>query len=75
MDFISNYVAMPIVALATCLMIGWATKPGIIIDEVTQNNFKFPRKKLYLVMLKYICPIILALMLLQSFGILDLFLK
>ena len=75
MDFISNYVAMPVVALATCLMIGWVTKPGIIIDEVTLKKFKFPRKRLYLVMLKFICPVILALMILQSFGFLDLFLK
>ena len=75
MDFISNYVAMPVVALATCLMIGWVTKPGIIIDEVTLKKFKFPRKRLYLAMLKFICPVILALMILQSFGFLDLFLK
>lgn len=75
MDFISNYVAMPVVALATCLMIGWVTKPSIIIDEVTLKKFKFPRKRLYLVMLKFICPVILALMILQSFGFLDLFLK
>lgn len=75
MDFISNYVAMPVVALATCLMIGWVTKPGVIIDEVTLKKFKFPRKRLYLAMLKFICPVILALMILQSFGFLDLFLK
>lgn len=75
MDFISNYVAMPVVALATCLMIGWVTKPSIIIDEVTLKKFKFPRKRLYLVMLKFICPVILTLMILQSFGFLDLFLK
>jgi len=69
LDFISNYVAMPIVALATCILFGWVVKPKMIIKEVTLGKFKFPRLKLYLVMLKYICPLILFVMLLQAFNL------
>ena len=40
-----------------------------VIDEVTRNGEKFGRKKLYIVMVKFVAPILLALLLLQSFGI------
>ena len=33
-DFISNSVLMPIVALLTCVFVGWIVKPKTIIDEV-----------------------------------------
>ena len=58
-DFISNNVLMPIVAFATCILIGWVTSPDIIIDEVMIGESKFGRKGLYKVMIKYIAPICL----------------
>jgi len=69
MDYLSNNVMMPILAILTCILIGWIAKPEIIIDEVTRNGEKFGRKKLYIVMVKYIAPILLALLLLSAFGI------
>jgi NSS family neurotransmitter:Na+ symporter len=72
MDYISNYVLMPIVAIATCIMIGWVLGPKTIIDEVTLGGFKFNREKLYVVMVKFITPVMLLFLLLQSLG---LFLK
>jgi len=72
MDYISNYCLMPIVAIATCILIGWMVKPQAIIDEVTLNGHAFSRKGLYVVMLKYITPVMLLFLLLQSLGILNL---
>lgn len=69
-DYISNNIMMPLVALLTCLLIGWVVKPKTVIDEVTQGKFKFSRKVLYIVMIKVIAPAMLLLLLLQSFGIL-----
>ena len=46
-------------------------KPQVIIDEVTLGGYKFGRKRLYIVMVKFIAPVILAALLLQSFGILN----
>ena len=37
-DFISNSVLMPIVALLTCISIGFFIKPQTIIDEVEINR-------------------------------------
>ena len=69
MDYISNYVLMPIVAIATCILIGWVVKPKTIIEEVTHGGVKFGREKLYVVMVKFVTPVMLALLLLQSLGL------
>lgn len=71
-DYISNNIMMPLVALLTCLLIGWVVKPKTVIDEVTHGNHKFIRKILYIVMIKVIAPAMLLLLLLQSLGILKL---
>lgn len=72
MDYISNSCIMPCVALLTCILIGWILKPDIIFEEVEKDGVKMGRKKLYVVMLKYIAPVLLALILLQALGILKL---
>ena len=69
MDYLSNYVLMPVVAIATCLLIGWVVKPKTVIDEVTLGGFKFGRQKLYVVMVKFVTPVMLLFLLLQSFGL------
>ena len=69
MDYLSNNIMMPIVAICTCILIGWVVKPETVIDEVTKNGEKFGRKKLYIVMVKFVAPILLALLLLSAFGI------
>ena len=70
LDYISNYVLMPVVSIATCIFIGWIVKPKTIISEVTRNGEHFGREKLYVVMVKFITPVLLALLLLQALGIL-----
>lgn len=68
-DYISNYIMMPLVAFLTSILIGWIVKPQIIIDEVTQGKHKFGRKTLYIIMIKFVVPILLLLLLLQSVGL------
>ena len=69
LDYISNYILMPVVSIATCIFIGWVLKPKTIIDEVTFGGHKFGREKLYVVMIKFLTPILLTLLLLQALGI------
>ena len=70
LDYISNSILMPVVAIATCILVGWVVKPKTIIDEVTRNGEAFGRKGLYVVMVKYITPVMLAVLLAKSLGIL-----
>ena len=69
LDYLSNYLLMPIVAIATCILIGWVMKPATVIDEVTSSGCRFSRKGLYAVMVKYITPIMLLFLLLQAIGL------
>ncbi len=68
-DYISNNILMPIVAILTCILIGWVAKPKTIIDEVTKNGEKFRRKNLYIVMIKFLAPVLLFALLLQALGV------
>lgn len=37
MDYVSNNILMPIVAIGTCILVGWIVKPKTIIDEATKT--------------------------------------
>ena len=71
-DFISNNIMMPVVALLTCFFIGFVIKPQALIEEI-ETSGKFKRKKLFVVVIKYIAPICIILILLtsllQAFGL------
>lgn len=69
MDYFSNNIFMPVVAIGTCILIGWIVKPKIVIEEATKNGEKFGRKALYIPMIKFVAPILLAILLLGSLGI------
>lgn len=69
MDYISNYVLMPVVSILTCILIGWIVKPKYIVDEVEKGGVKFSRRGLYMVMVKYIAPIMLFVLFLKSLGL------
>lgn len=67
MDYLSNTVLMPILAFCTCILIGWILGPKYIIEEIESSSTKFGRKKLYIIMIKFVAPIMLLLLFAQSF--------
>ena len=70
MDYVSNNLLMPIVAIFTCVLVGWIVGPETVIGEVTKNGEKFRRRGLFIVMVKFIAPVMLLILLLKAFGIL-----
>ena len=70
LDYISNSIMLPIVALLTSILIGWICKPEYVTEEVEKGigNKKFTRKTLYIIMIKFVSPILLILILLQAFN-------
>jgi len=74
-DFVTNSVMMPVVALCTCIFVGYVVKPQAIIDEL-EISAPFKAKKLFSVMVKYIAPICIILILVSSvldaFGIMKI---
>ena len=71
MDYISNSVMMPFIALLSTILIGWIMTPDYVINEMERNGEKFRRKKLYRIMLRYIAPVLMFILFLQSTGILS----
>lgn len=68
-DFLSNNIMLPIVALFTCILIGWVTGTKYVEDEVEFNKYQFKSKKLYRVMIKFVCPVFMVIIFLSSvFG-------
>lgn len=64
-DFFSNSILMPIVALLTCWFIGYVIGPKTLTDEVELSG-KFSRKKMFVIMIRYIAPICILLILITS---------
>ncbi len=64
-DFISNNAIMPLVAMFTCILIGYVVKPEYIEEEIEING-KFKSKVLYRIMIKYIAPVFLLLIFVWS---------
>ena len=74
-DYISNSVMMPIVAIGSCILIGWVTGTKVLEDEITKNGDKFGRVKIFRVMIRYIAPVFLVVILvfysLAQFGLIS----
>ena len=69
LDYVSNNILMPVVAIGTCVLIGYAVKPKTVIEEVESSGCVFGRRKMFVVMIKVIAPILLTVLLLKSLGI------
>jgi NSS family neurotransmitter:Na+ symporter len=72
MDYISNNCLMPLIALGTCILVGWVIGPATIIDEVEKSGCRMGRKRLYIVMIRFVAPVLLLVLLLKSLGILQI---
>ena len=70
MDYVSNNLLMPIISLLATILIGWIVGPKWVADEMEYGGKKFRRKKLYYVMIRFVCPVMMLLLSLQSTGLL-----
>ena len=69
-DYISNSFLMPLIALLTCIFIGWVVKPTWIEEEMESTGDVFRRKKLYRFMIRFAAPVILLILFAQAIGVL-----
>ena len=65
-DFLTNSVMMPIAAIMICLLVSRAAGVKAVEAEVLHGEGTFRRKKIFCVMIKYICPIFAAIILISS---------
>ena len=71
MDYVSNSVLMPFISLLSTILTGWILKPKWIIDEMESTGQPMKRKRLYIIMVKYVTPVIMIILFLQSTGLLQ----
>lgn len=71
LDYLTNSLMLPIVALLTCVLVGWICKPHCVLDEVKigRKSDVIHREKLFVVMIKFVAPVLLFVILLQAFNV------
>ena len=65
-DFMTNSVMMPIAAIATCLLVSRVIGVEKIEEEVIQGGKPFKRKRVFNMMIRRLCPIFAAIILISS---------
>ena len=65
-DFVTNSVLMPIVAFLTCVFVGFILKPKVVTEEVESSTNSFKSKRMYVLLIKYVSPILILLILISS---------
>lgn len=70
-DFVTSQILLPLGGLLTCLFLGWYVPKRILKEEFTNHGMLRGRLfKLYILSIKYLCPISIAAIFLHQFGIL-----
>ena len=67
-DFLTNSVMMPIAAIAICLLVSKVIGVKRIEEEVLQGESSFRRKKVFYIMIQYLCPIFAVIILISSIA-------
>lgn len=65
-DFLTNSVMMPIAAMAICLLVVRVIGTDRIAEEVQKEGASFKRRKVFNFMIKFLCPVFIAIILLSS---------
>ena len=59
-------VLTPIVATLICVFVGWAARPGLVVDEVECCGERFRGKGVYVFMVRYFAPLLLLAILVSE---------
>ena len=75
MDYISNSFLMPLISLLTAIFVGWVIKPHWIEEEMCVGSKGFAKKKLYSFMVRFVVPVIMAVLFFQSTGLVNMVIR
>ena len=69
-DFITGQIMLPLGGFLTCLFVGWYLPKKLLRDEYTNVDTMRGRFfRVYLVAVKYICPLLILVVFLHQFGL------
>lgn len=67
MCMLTDNIFMPIGGIMMCIFIGWIWGPQHLVKEVEQNGVVFTLKKAWIVCIKYITPVLVAVVTITGF--------
>ena len=67
-DFLTNSVMMPIAAIAICLLVSRVAGVKAVEQEVCHGEERFRRKRVFNLMIRYLCPLFAAIILVSSIA-------
>ena len=65
-DFLTNSVMMPLSALAICILVTRHMTIERLTEEVTIDGHPFKRRKVFVFMIRYVCPVFVAIIFASS---------
>lgn len=69
-DFVTGQVFLPIGGFLTCIFVGWFLPHKLVRDEFTnRGTIRHSWFHLYILCVKYLCPLFIILIFLHQFGI------
>jgi NSS family neurotransmitter:Na+ symporter len=76
-DYLFGSLLMMVVVMSTCLFTGWFIKTELLVDEIEHGMPSFKTGsvlgiapyKIWLFMIRFVCPVIIGLVILNMFGV------
>lgn len=69
-DYLTSNILLPLGAFLTCVFLGWLVPRQIVRDELTNwGTLRGSFFNIYMVAVRYVCPVGIALVFLHQFGI------
>lgn len=65
-DYVGNSIITPVIALISCIFIGWIVKPSVLSEEIEQGG-TFKRRRSFEFILKWAAPFFIITVLIGSF--------
>ena len=70
LDYLTANIMLPVGGLLTCLFVGWRLDRQVLRAQLTNDGvLPFRIYRLFLVLLRYFCPVILLLVFLDNLGV------
>ena len=70
LDYLTANIMLPLGGFFTCIFVGWRLDRQVLKDQITNNGaLKFRIYNLFIFLLRYICPVILLMIFLDSLGV------
>jgi NSS family neurotransmitter:Na+ symporter len=66
MEFLTDRLMIPLCALGCCLFVGWVWKPESVVGEVERSGVRFPLKRAYSLIIRFVAPAAIAVILVMS---------